>query len=152
MWWIRTYKPSRRGRLEKSSVHNDCKTDVTGSCSLVSISLLSQISLYVTPVSKCIFTMWHWKQENITCRRLKNHLLRLCKMILGRFHWTNCALRIDTRFLRCNISELLLEPVFSIPGSNHGRKQGSRRAIFSLNYFLRYSTFTSYWRQSAKFY
>ena len=85
-------------------------------------------------------------------QKIKNHLLRLCKMILGRFYWTNCALRIDTRFLRCNISELLLEPVSSIPGSNHGRKQGSRRAIFSLNYFLRYSTLTSYWRQSAKFY
>ena len=151
MRWIRTYNPSRRGRLEKSSVHNDCKTDVTGSCSLVSVSLLSQISLYVTPVSKCIFTV-SLKTGKYHVQKIKNHLLRLCKMILGSFYWTNCALRIDTRFLRCNKSELLLEPVFLIPWSNHGRKQGSRRAIFSLNYSLRYSTLTSYWRKSAKFY
>ena len=44
-------------RLEKSSVHNDCKTDVTGSCSLVSISLTnisvrhSRVKMYLYYVS-----------------------------------------------------------------------------------------------------
>ena len=44
-------------RLEKSSVHNDSKTDVTGSCSLVSISLTnisvrhSRVKMYLYYVS-----------------------------------------------------------------------------------------------------